>query len=95
MTKAITLIQIDIETCSNDYGVSPCTATIDSENPDKCFNCRKTCQDIDNFGQQFTTLTFAEQISYLPADFEAIPCIESVSYRPSLVSLGKNLGQRA
>lgn len=93
--KAITLIQIDIETCSNTYGVSPCTAAIDSENPDKCFNCRKTCQDIDNFGQQFTTLTFAEPISYLPADFEAIPCIKSVSYRPSLVSLGKNLGQRA
>lgn len=95
MTKSITLIEIDIETCSNDYGVSPCTATIDSENPDKCFNCRKTCQDIDNFTQQFTTLTFAEPTSYLPEKFNAIPCIDSISFRPSTVSLGKDLGQRA
>lgn len=95
MTKSITLIEIDIETCSNDYGVSPCTAAIDVDTPDKCFNCRKTCQDIDNFTQQFTTLTFAEPTSYLPEKFNAIPCIDSVSFRPSTVSLGKDLGQRA
>lgn len=95
MTKSITLIQIDIETCSNTYGVSPCTAAIDVDNPDKCFNCRKTCQDIDNFGQQFTTLTFAEPNSYLPEEFNAIPCIENVSFTPANVSLGKDLGQRA
>jgi hypothetical protein len=95
MVKSITLIQIDIETCSNTYGTSPCTAAIDVDNPDKCFNCRKTCQDIDNFGQQFTTLTFAEPSSYLPEKFNAIPCIENVSFTPANVSLGKDLGQRA
>jgi hypothetical protein len=41
------------------------------------------------------TFRFAVPASYLPADIEAIPSIESVDFQPATISLGENLGQRA
>lgn len=41
------------------------------------------------------TWRFAEPTAYLPADIAAIPSIQSVSFQPSTVSLGEDLGQRA
>lgn len=41
------------------------------------------------------TWRFAESSAYLPAEFDAIPSILSVGFQPAIVSLGKNLGQRA
>lgn len=55
--------------------------------------------DIDDFveasPQPETTFRFAKPVDYLPADIEAIPSIRSVSYSPSRISLGENLGERA
>ena len=61
----------------------------------KCFNTRKTCQDSANFTNDPVTLRFAKRTAYLPAEFEAIPNIESVEYSPGIISLGENLGQRS
>lgn len=41
------------------------------------------------------TWRFAEATAELPIEFDAIPSILSVNYEPAIVSLGKNLGQRA
>lgn len=95
MTKALTYVEIDIETCSLTYGTSPCEAEVGVTGANKCFNSRKTCQDIDNIATQTTTLRFGEPNSYLPNDIFCFPCVESVSFSPATVSLGKDLGQRA
>ena len=93
MSKAVTLIQVDIETCSLVYGTAPCTASIPTTGENKCFNSRKTCQDIDNISTQLTTLTFSKPSD--THDFDTLPLIESVSFNPASVSLGQDLGQRA
>lgn len=95
MTKAITLVEIDIDRCSLTYGSSPCTASIPSTGDNKCFNSRKTCQDVSNINLTTKTVTFSKPNSYLPSEFNSIPCIENISFSPSTVSLGENLGQRA
>jgi len=41
------------------------------------------------------TYRFAKPANYLPRDIEAIPSVKSVSFSPSRVSLGENLGERA
>lgn len=62
---------------------------------DKCFNSIKTCQDRVDFSESEVTLRFAKDALYLPRDIDCIPSIESVSFSPATVSLGKDLGQRA
>lgn len=42
-----------------------------------------------------TTYRFAQDVGYLPRNIEAIPSIASVSFSPAVISLGKNLGERA
>jgi hypothetical protein len=41
------------------------------------------------------TWRFAMPTGYLPADIDAIPLIDSVSFTPARISLGKDLGERA
>jgi hypothetical protein len=45
--------------------------------------------------ESIVTWRFAMPTDYLPADIEAIPSIDSVSFTPAMISLGKDLGQRA
>lgn len=61
----------------------------------KCFNTIATCQDRPNFTNAPATLRFAFPTDYLPADIECIPNLKSVSFEPAVISLGKDLGQRA
>lgn len=42
-----------------------------------------------------TTFRFAVDTDYLPDDIDAIPSIKDVAFRPSIISLGENLGQRS
>jgi hypothetical protein len=42
-----------------------------------------------------TTYRFALPSDYLPADVDAIPSIDAVSFSPATISLGEDLGQRA
>jgi hypothetical protein len=42
--EPIQIIELQQPTCSNTFGVSPCTAT-----GTPCFNCIKTCKDTDNY----------------------------------------------
>lgn len=98
MAELLTYVELDIVFCENTYGVAPCTASLSSSPPTgdiKCFNCISTCQDRPNFSEGEVTLRFAKATDYLPTSIDCIPNILSVSYSPSIVSLGANLGQRA
>ena len=46
-------------------------------------------------GPREQTFRFALPTDYLPPEIDAIPSIESVSFTPATISLGKDLGQRA
>lgn len=93
--KALTYVEIDLDYCSLSYGVGACTAAIPTTGPRKCMNTLKTCQVRTKFVNAPVTLRFAQPADYLPADIEAIPSINSVSFTPGTVSLGEDLGQRA
>lgn len=95
MTKVLQYVEIDIDYCSLNYGISPCTAAIGVTGEIKCFNTKRTCQDTPNFTNDPVTLRFAVDTGYLPADIECIPCITSINYSPAKISLGENLGERA
>lgn len=99
MTQSLTYVEIDVPHCANTYGIPPCTASLTASPPTgtiKCFNTRKTCQDIANYvDDDPLTLRFAKPVSYLPVDIFAIPSISDVQITSAVVSLGKDLGQRA
>lgn len=62
----------------------------------KCYQGRATCQDIANYADASAlTVRFAKPTHYRPSDIFAFPFIKNVDYTPAVVSLGKDLGQRA
>jgi hypothetical protein len=92
----LTYVEIDVDYCSLTYGVAPCTASIPGTGTAKCFNTRASCQDLGNFTNIPVTLRFAVASSFRPLDIEVEAAnIESVSYSPTIISLGENLGQRS
>lgn len=97
--KSLTFVEIDVDYCALTYGTAPCVATTTGGSPTgtrKCFNTLATCQDRDNFDNDPVTLRFAMPTAYLAeSGIEAFACLESVSFTPGRVSLGKDLGERA
>src|SRR6478752_3875134 len=89
--RSLTYVELDLPYCSLTFGVAPCTATGDV----KCFNTLKTCQDRLNFTPEDRTLRFSVDTLDLPQETHSIPCIESMSFTPGTVSLGKDLGTRS
>lgn len=95
--RALTYVELDLNVCSLSFGVAPCTATLEGEEPTgtiKCFNSVATCQDRANFAASTVTLRFAIGTDYLPEDIEAIPIVESIDFSPGSIALGRDLGQR-
>ena len=45
--------------------------------------------------EQVETFRFVKPADYVPANIDAIPSISSISYTPSVISLGETMGQRA
>lgn len=45
--------------------------------------------------EETETYRFAMPTAYLPTDIDAIPSIDSISFTPARISLGKDLGERA
>lgn len=96
MSRALTYVEVDVDRCSLTYGVAPCMAALGVTGDIKCFNSLGTCQDRANFTNSPVTLRFAQASDHLPSDIEIeAASIESVSYSPTLISLGEDLGQRA
>ena len=88
-------IEIDLPVCSLTYGNSPCTAALGVTGEKKCFNTRKTCQDLDNYDEEDRVLRLSVSDLNLNPDIVSIPSIVSVSYTPSRLALGESLGARS
>lgn len=95
MTQRLTYIEIDLLKCTRVYGVAPCTAAIGVTGERKCFNTRKTCQDLPNYSDEIKTIRFSVGAQYQPFEIESIQNIKSVSYTPSIISLGESIGARS
>ena len=95
--QPVWIVEIDLDTCTRTYGTAPCVAAVGVTGPYKCFNTRKTCQDSANYLKTVKTYRFSNVI--LPpssdAQFQTIPCVETVSMLPTKIQPGKGLGQRA
>jgi hypothetical protein len=95
VSRQLVYVEVDQDFCSLTYGVAPCTASIPTTGAAKCYNTRKTCQDIDNFNNELVTLRFGLDVDYLPQDIECIPSITNWNVSPAIISLGEDLGLRA
>lgn len=97
MTDKRILVYVEVEQdyCALTYGVAPCTASIPTTGSAKCYNSRKTCQDLPNFDSAPITLRFGLDVDYLPKSIECIPSIVDWSLSPAIISLGEDLGLRA
>lgn len=90
MTERITLVEIDLNRCSNTYGSAPCTAS-----GVECFNGWATCQDKANYTQETVTARYSMATDVPPANIDAIASIETVNIRPAKLELGESIGVRA
>lgn len=86
--EPIQIIEIDQDFCDNTYGSAPCTASIPTTGPDRCFNTRKTCQDPANYADSPLTLRFVKPMSNLPAGEYLIPSLVSVNTSPTEINAG-------
>lgn len=93
--EPIQIFEIEQPSCSNEYGVSPCTAS----GSDKCFNTRFTCQDPENYNQndkifwRFTQAsssriidTYEEGVDFVKTP--AIPSLIKASTTPTEINPG-------
>ena len=88
-------VEIDMDFCANVYGVAPCTASIDVDNPQKCYNTLISCQDRPNFARGVKTYRFSDQNQQVPEGLDAIPCLQGISLTPAKIDTGNGLGLRS
>lgn len=92
--QPITVVELDLDTCSLTYGVGACTAA--GAAADSCYNTRRTCQDTANFAQSTKTYRFCEPREGLPAGIDMIPCLKgSPQLAPAKITEGFGLGHHA
>jgi len=88
--RPFTIVEIDLETCTNTFGESPCTAAASIGK--ECFNTFGTCGDTPNFASTIKTHKFSDIV--LPGK-NYLALIESVNVSPTEITPGKGLGVRA
>lgn len=86
--EPIEIIEIDQPLCTRAYGVSPCTASLDTGGR-KCFNTLASCQDVASFDQGVLTLRFCSSRVTVPQDGNYyFPYLDSVRVEPGIINPG-------
>jgi hypothetical protein len=90
MTREIfEMIEIDVNRCGLDYGVSPCAAALGSTGAAKCYRLKAGCQDRDHYSETDTlTLRFVRQGSFIPDGVFAFPTLVEVSQSSTTANIG-------
>jgi hypothetical protein len=94
--ESVTIVEIDLDSCSNTYGSAPCTAS--GLAALKCFNTYGTCQDTANFTKTTKTFRFSDRIIdgvQAAGDAPTFPTITGISHSPTQLTPSKGLGIRA
>lgn len=77
--KPFVIVELDLDTCAESYGVSPCTAA----GMNKCFNTFATCDDTANFNRSIKTYSYSD-IALLGEGIPAL--VDSVDTAPTEIS---------
>jgi hypothetical protein len=94
--ESVTIVEIDLDSCSNTYGSAPCTAS--GLAALKCFNTYGTCQDTANFTKTTKTFRLSDRIIdgvQAAGDAPTFPTITGISHSPTQLTPSKGLGIRA
>lgn len=86
--QPVTIVEIDQDFCSLTYSVAPCTAALGVTGNKKCYNTIKTCQDRPNYTKSSITLRFCKPAANIPASWQCIPSVVSVSTSPTKLNIG-------
>lgn len=94
----VTVVEIDIDTCTRTYGVSPCLAAMNTANPRKCYNTFSTCQYRQAYNRSTLTIRFCEPTFPIKSGVY-IPALKGVKgyeqeiniagYSPNIGGLGR------
>ena len=77
--EPITIVEIDLESCSLTWGDATCGAVLSATDPAKCFETYATCRRLTKFAPVTTTLRFCEaRPGFKPAALH-FPAVKSVS----------------
>jgi len=98
LSNRISFIELEVKKCTRVYGSAPCTAAVGVTGDQKCFNSRATCQDLNNILEVNESVRLAKPSSIKPDDINSTPYIEnieSISYTPPVLELGRSIGVRA
>ena len=82
----------------DDEGTTLTGLTYDNEstfNYYKCFNSLNTCQDKYNYSETSKTVRFGYEDADDQSGIDYIPSLQSISYRPQVISLEGDMGVRA
>jgi hypothetical protein len=89
----VTIVEIDVPFCDLDYGVAPCEAVLGTTGTRKCYNSRRTCQDVPNFTPSPLTLRFMRPSAAVEV-FDGIPALAGLTTTPQEINPGVDLGKR-
>lgn len=89
-------VELDLDYCSNTYGIAPCTASIGTTGTQKCFNTLASCQAPADYVRTIKTYRFCmSNGGRVPEGLDAIPCLEGIGLTPAEIDTGNGLGLRA
>jgi len=85
---------LELDYCSNDYGVSPCTAS--EATGLECYNTRATCQDPSNYSKTTKSYKFCSNEGRLEDEDTSIPIMVSdPKFVPTEIRPDKGLSVRS
>lgn len=91
--ELFTLVELDLDTCLNTYGVAPCTAS--GATGSECYNTFSTCQDTPNYSKGTKTYYFTYDQPNLPRGLNYFPCLLDVKITSARITPSEGLGARA
>lgn len=91
--EPVWVLELDLDTCLNTYGVAPCTAA--GAAGTECYNTFATCQDKPNFTKGTRTYKFCSVGRPAPAGELYRPYISMVRTVPTAISRKDGLARRA
>lgn len=84
------VLELDIDTCANVFGVLPCTAT-----GEQCYNTFNTCKDRDHFIRLSRTYRFALRGTPIPPGKGWRPYITRIDIAPAQLPATAGLAMRS
>lgn len=83
----LTIIEIDIDRCTLNWGVGACTAALAANSPRKCFKTFGTCKAKGAFSSAPFTIRLCEPRGNLPPGLGLIPVVEDISQITATVNI--------